>query len=250
MSPRLEFALEIAYRAGRSTLASFNVGTAVEIKSDHSPVTAADRNAEALIRKAITQTYPGEAILGEEEGESGSGIDRWVVDPIDGTKSFICGVPLYGTLISFERDGEPLLGVAYFPALDQMVYAEKGGGAYCNGRKAHVSRRSDVSRSTFCSGGHNTMERCGRLGPFMRIAKDALATRTWGDAYGHALVATGRVEAMVDPLVARWDISAMIVIVEEAGGTLTDFKGGRNPSNQAISSNGHMHPYLLECFAD
>ena len=231
-------------------MATFNVGAAVEIKSDHSPVTEADRNAESLIRKAIGQKYPTEAILGEEEGESGTGSDRWVVDPIDGTKSFICGVPLYGTLISFERGGEPELGVAYFPALDQMVYAEKGQGAYCNGRRAQVSRRGDVSRSTFCSGGHNTMERCGRLGPFMNIAKDALATRTWGDAYGHALVATGRVEAMVDPLIARWDISAMIVIVEEAGGRVTDFKGMRNPTDQALSSNGHLHPYLLECFKD
>ena len=248
MSPRLRFAIETAIMAGRSTLRHFQVPTPVDIKDDASPVTIADRDAERMIRMAIEAEFPGDSILGEEEGESRSGADRWVVDPIDGTKSFICGVPLYSTLIAFELDGEPLIGVCFFPALNELVYAERGSGAFWNGRECRVSGRAGLAQSVVATGSTNSMSKQGRMAGFQKVEGRALACRTWGDAYGHALVATGRVEAMIDPVVAHWDIAAMSVIVREAGGAFTDFSGRHELAMEAISSNGLVHQELLEAF--
>jgi histidinol-phosphatase len=255
MSPRLSFAVDIAMKAGRSTLAHFQTGAAVDLKKDASPVTVADRNAERMIREEIERHYPRDSILGEEEGASGDSSSRWVLDPIDGTKSFVCGVPIYGTLVAYEEAGQPILGVCYFPALDEMLYAERGSGAFWNGRGCKVSEKSAVKGAVLCCGGHRLMEDLGRIGPLLELAKTAMATRTWSDAYGHALVATGRVEAMIDPSVSRWDIAAMKVIVEEAGGRMTDFSGGDALRTQthghleALSSNGHLHEELMGAFA-
>jgi len=247
MSPRLSFAIDAAYRAGRFTLQYFQTGAEVETKSDETPVTAADKGAERVIREMLSQRYPSEAILGEEEGGS-SARDRWVIDPIDGTKSFVSGVPLYATLLSYEVDGEAVLGVCYFPALDEMLYAEKGAGAFFNGRPAKVSDKRDVKGSVLACGGLNSMKKRGRTNGFEKISDVALATRTWSDAYGHALVATGRIEAMVDPIVNPWDISALSLIVREAGGQFTDFAGNSELSDEAISSNGHVHAKVMEVF--
>ncbi len=249
MSPRLEFALNVAYDAGRSTLALFNTAHSVDYKSDRSPVTDADREAESLIRSALQNRFPEDGILGEEEGESGSSGSRWVVDPIDGTKSFICGVPLYATLLSYELEGLPQLAVSYFPALDRMIYAEKGQGAFCNGRRCHVSGRRDLAGAVLCCGSHGSMEQQGRSDGFLTLAKQSLVTRTWGDAFGHSLVALGRAEAMVDPVLKRWDISAMQLIVEEAGGRMSAFDGSANPQDQAVSTNGFLHDRILAAFA-
>ncbi len=248
MSPRLAFALDAATRAGRLTLAQFQSGVEVEPKEDGTPVTAADRAAERLIRQMIGAAYPGESIVGEEEGGSLESADRWVIDPIDGTKSFIAGVPLYGTLLSFERDRVAEVGVCYLPALDELVFAERGEGARWNGRPCRVSQTSELVHATLCCGGHASMRRYGRLGPFLELSERCRATRTWSDAYGHALVATGRVEAMVDPVVRPWDISAMSLIVREAGGKFTDFSGGGDPTTDALASNGLLHETLLEAF--
>lgn len=255
MSPRLAFAIDIATKAGRSTLAHFQTGTTVDLKSDSSPITIADRNAERMIREGIERAYPNDSILGEEEGAKGDGPNRWVLDPIDGTKSFVCGVPIYATLIAYEEQGQPILGVCYFPALNEILFAEKSQGAFWNGRPARVSEKNQIAGSVICSGGHRLMADLGRMDPLLEIAKSAMATRTWSDAYGHALVATGRVEAMIDPSVSRWDVSAMKVIVEESGGTMTDFAGRDALATQAhghleaISSNGLIHSQLLEAFA-
>ncbi|MFI5385495.1 MAG: inositol monophosphatase family protein [Fimbriimonadales bacterium] len=256
MSPRLAFAIDAAIKAGRSTMEHFQKGGAVEIKSDGSPLTVADRNAERLMREEIAQHFPGEAILGEEEGAVGTGERRWVLDPIDGTKSFISGVPLYATLLAYEEHGEPVLGVCYFPALDELVYAERGAGTcWTDGsrsdirsRAAHVSETKSIEGAVFASGSMGTMARAGRLEGFQMLEAKAMAARTWSDAYGHALVATGRIVAMVDPVVATWDISAMAVIVREAGGRFTDFQGDDRLAGEALSSNGHVHQELLEAF--
>ncbi len=247
MSPRLEFALDAAFRAGRSTLAHFQTQIEVESKKDNSPVTVADKGAERMIRELIEKKYPGENILGEEEGGEDTP-DRWIIDPIDGTKSFISGVPLYATLLSYERDGEPILGVCYFPALDEMHYAEVGQGAVWNGRPSHVSVRPQVKGALMACGSHVSMTKYGRIKGFSKLSEKTLATRTWGDAYGHMLVASGRVEAMIDPVVNRWDISAVSLIVREAGGKFTDFKGQDALANEAISSNGIVHAEILEAF--
>ncbi|MHB8636955.1 MAG: inositol monophosphatase family protein [Fimbriimonadaceae bacterium] len=249
MSPRLAFAIDAAYRAGRSTLTHFQTGVAVEIKSDATPVTVADREAERLIRQAIADTYPREAILGEEEGASGQSDDRWVVDPIDGTKSFVAGVPLYATLLAYEQAGAPVVGVCYFPALGEMLYAEAGHGAYLNGRPIHTRTNPNEAGAILCCGGISRLQERGQLPALLKLAEKALALRTWCDAYGHALVASGRADAMIDPVLSRWDISAVDVIVREAGGKFTDFAGNPNPQAEAISSNGPLHNRLIEAFA-
>ncbi len=253
MSPRLAFAIEAAYRAGRMTLAHFNTGTAVEIKADATPVTVADKGAERMIREAIDKAFPGDAILGEEEGGDESIPDRWVIDPIDGTKSFISGVPLYGTLLSYEKDGVPVLGVCYLPGLDELLYAERGGGAFLNGRPIRVSQKSNLAESVVCCGGHKGMIRAGRWPGFADLAERTLASRTWNDAFGYALVASGRVECMMDPAVSRWDLSAFHVIIPEAGGRLTDFNGNDifangNRSLPAVATNGVLHDEILAAF--
>ena len=253
MSPRLQFAIDAAYRGGKSTLAHFQTGAAVTIKSDSSPVTVADLGAERIIRDEIERAFPGESILGEEHGATGNSASRWIIDPIDGTKSFVAGVPTYATLLSYEVNGVPVLGVCYFPGLDEMVYAEVGAGTFWNGRKVSVTSRPELAGSLVASGGPNSMMKHGKQRGFEVISSKALATRTWSDAYGHALVATGRIDAMLDPVVSRWDLSAMKVIVEEAGGMFTDFRGG-NPFDkgdfglEAISSNGLVHQEILELY--
>ena len=251
MSPRLQFAVEAAYVAGRSTLGLFNTRPDVEIKSDATPLTLADRNAERILREMIGKAYPNDAILGEEEGATGSSDDQWIIDPIDGTKSFICGVPLYGTLLSFERGGETLIGIAYMPALDWMVYAEKGQGTFSNGRKASVSNRADIEGSIICCGGHKHMRLRKKAEAIDRIAEKAMATRTWMDVYGYCLVASGQVDAMIDPAVAYWDLSAVSLIIEEAGGLFTNHKGGpwrdghEEGTYESCGANPVLHPKLI-----
>lgn len=254
MSPRLAFAVDAAYRAGRGTLAHFQAGTAVEIKADATPVTVADKAAERGIREAIARTFPHDEILGEEEGGDSRVADRWVIDPIDGTKSFVAGVPLYGTLLSYEVDQVPILGVCYLPGLDELLWAERGSGAFLNGRPIRVSARETLDGSIACYGSHRGFMDTGRWEGITRIVDRAMATRTWGDAFGYALVASGRVDCMMDPGVSRWDLSAFHVIVPEAGGRFTDFdgadvfaKGDRKLG--CVASNGVLHDEILAQFA-
>jgi len=243
MSPRLAFAIDAALKGGKSTLGLFQTGAEVLTKSDATPVTIADQNAERLIRSLITQNYPDDAILGEEEGGDTGAFDRWVIDPIDGTKSFICGVPLYATLLSYEVDGETEIGVCYLPALDEMFYAEKGKGAFLNGRPIGVSSRESSKGCILCCGG--SMLKSPHWPRISKLVDNALASRTWCDAYGHTLVACGRADAMVDPIVNHWDISAVSLIVREAGGRFTDLKGGEKLSSEGLSTNGKIHEEVL-----
>ncbi|MBS1714091.1 MAG: histidinol phosphate phosphatase [Armatimonadetes bacterium] len=235
MTSRLEFAVETAREAGRSTMALFREGRSFGLKSDATPVTEADTGAERLVRQRIAERYPGEAVLGEEEGGEAGSEDRWVVDPIDGTKSFVAGVPLFGTLVAYEVDRRPVIGAAYFPALDETVWAEEGSGCFWNGERCRVKSESDWSRAVVCCGGLASLADQGVLDKLVGLSRRALAVRTWCDAYGHALVATGRADAMVDPKVSRWDVSAMSVIVKEAGGLFHDFKGNEEPGGSALS---------------
>ncbi len=250
MNPRLKFAIEAARKAGDSTLVHFRNRVGWELKADSSPVTVADREAEQILRDALALSFPGETILGEEQGLTGSGSTRWIIDPIDGTKSFVAGVPLYATLLAYEVEGVPELGVCYFPALGEIVYASRGEGAFFNDVPCRVSLRSSVGGSLLACGGPSSMIKHRRWEGFAALSSTALATRTWSDAYGHALVATGRVDAMIDPVVSRWDLSAIRVIVEEAGGRFTDFSGCDPFSRgdfglEAISSNGLVHEEIL-----
>ncbi len=254
MTDRFAFALDAAYKAGRHTLSYFQTGTQVDLKEDETPVTAADRGAERLLRELIEKAFPNDVILGEEEGGDKSVADRWVLDPIDGTKAFISGVPTYSTLVSYEVDQEPVFGIVYFPALDEMLAAEKGGGAFFQGRPCRVSTKPKLDGSVLCCGGIKQMDDNGRIPGFLALSQRALATRTWNDAYGHALVATGRVEAMIDPQVSLWDVSAIHLIVQEAGGRVSNFAGTSvlqpraDGMHEAISTNGLVHEDLLRAF--
>jgi histidinol-phosphatase len=224
----LDFGVQTAYEAGRLTLGYFGTQAArPEFKSDETPVTVADREAERLIRERIGARYPKHAILGEEYGEAeGSDPDhRWVVDPIDGTKSFVRGVPLFGVLIGLEIEGVCEVGVAYFPAIDEMVCAATGEGCYRNGRRASVSTTRSLAQGMASYTDVASFEEHGRWGAWLRVIPAAGESRGWSDSYGHALVATGRVELMLDPIMDPWDCGPFPPILREAGGYFGDWSG-------------------------
>ncbi len=223
----LAFAHEIAWQAGKITRRYFQAGVAIDRKADESPVTVADREAESYLRAAIRARYPDHALLGEEEGATGSSDAawRWIIDPIDGTKSFIRGVPLYGVMLGLEHAGEPMLGVVNIPPLDEIVYAARGLGCWWNGRPCRVSSVKPLSEGLLLATRANRYDRYGKQEAFTRLVAAAGEFRTWGDCYGYLLVATGRAEAMLDPVMNIWDAAALLPIMQEAGGTFTDWCG-------------------------
>jgi histidinol phosphatase-like enzyme (inositol monophosphatase family) len=243
---RLELAIHAGKEAGRLTLQYFQQDNfAVERKSDASPVTIADRSAEELLRERIGAAFPADGILGEEFGTtSGTSGLNWILDPIDGTKSFISGVPLYGTMVGIEHDGRALAGFVYMPGLDEGVYASAGQGAW-HFRGSHEPRRCRVSSKRrladglFVTSQVDTFAKRGAAVVFEALQAAAYVTRTWGDCYGYLLVATGRAELMVDPLLNVWDAAAVQPIVEEAGGTFTDWHGRATiHAGEAVATNG------------
>ena len=222
----LDFAVEVAWRAGRVSLAHYQTGISAEAKFDDSPVTEADRGAERIARKLIAARYPADAILGEEEGETHAGADRrWILDPIDGTRTFVRGVPLFGVLIALEYEADAVLGVMHFPALAETVYAARDLGCWWNGRRALVSDETRLDNALIVTTDVENIEREQRADGWNALRTSAGLCRTWGDCYGYALVATGRAEAMLDPLLSLWDAAALSPIIEEAGGVFTDWDG-------------------------
>ncbi len=246
----LAFALDAAWQAGRVTLGHYQTGLAAERKADNSPVTLADRQAEQKLRDLITTAWPDHALIGEEYGHQPGRSDSgytWIIDPIDGTKSFISGVPFYAVLLALVKDEQPLLGVMNFPALNEMVYARRGGGCFWNGRPARVSAVSRLTDAVLLASDLDTFARFNRQDAFQRLIDATYFQRTWGDAYGYALVATGRAEIMLDPVMAVWDCGPLQVILEEAGGTFTDWRG--TPSifgGEALATNGALFESVME----
>src|SRR3954468_5567321 len=233
---RLEFAVEIARQAGELTLQYFRRSDlAVERKADQSPVTIADRSAEELLRKRISERFGDDSIIGEELGEqAGGSAFQWVLDPIDGTKSFIHGVPLFTTLVAVLQNDEPVIGVIHAPALAETVYAAKGSGAWYlehatakpqAARVSNVARLSEglVLTSEFES--FRQRKTGDAMETFMRLQRGARWSRTWGDGYGYLMVATGRAEVMIDPITNLWDAAPLLPIIEEAGGFFSDWTG-------------------------
>jgi histidinol phosphatase-like enzyme (inositol monophosphatase family) len=238
----LDFSIDAAREAGALTLRHFQTGTAVELKADRSPVTAADRGAEELLRRRIERAFPTHGIVGEEHGvKTGSEPARWILDPIDGTFSFVCGVPLYSVLIGFEWEGEAVAGIIYMPALSEMVAAARGLGCTWNGRPARVSETSVLSDATLVYGSAKWPAENGRGAEFSRLLAAAGKDRGWCDAYGYALVATGRADIALDPVMALWDTAALHPILLEAGGTLTDWNGvSTHLAKEALATNGSL----------
>ncbi len=245
----LDFTTEIAYRAGRITLGYFNAGIRPDYKADDTPVTAADRAAEQFIRGEIEKKYPDHAIMGEEYGETaGEGKShRWIIDPIDGTKSFMRGVPLYGVLIGLEIDGVVQVGAAYFPGTDEMLCAATGLGAWWNGRRARVSEIAPLSKGYVCFTNTRNMAKYGRQAAWDRINSTAYASRGWSDAYGYLAVATGRAEVMLDPIMAIWDCGPFPVIFREAGGYFGSWDGREGHTyKEALACNAALLPEMLQ----
>jgi histidinol-phosphatase len=241
----LDFAVEAAWQAGKITLEYFQAGAAVEQKADASPVTLADRRAEEKLRQCIQRAFPSHGILGEEFGEiPGQTPYRWVLDPLDGTRSFIQGVPLYGVMMGLEENGRAVLGVVHFPALGETVYAAQGEGCYWNGRRAQVSKTTRLEDAVLLATSVRSLYEEGRGAVFETLQRRTRLQRTWGDCYGHILVATGRAEVMLDPILNIWDCAA---ILEEAGGTFTDWAGtATHTGGNGISTNGHLLRPLME----
>jgi len=246
VSPELKFAIRAARDAGAIAMQHFN-NVEVEFKADDSPVTIADREVERQLKANIAAVFPEDAFLGEETGHSnGESSRRWVIDPIDGTKSFVAGVPLFSTLIGLEVDNEPVIGVAHFPALDETYSAERGKGAFLNGNPIYVSSVSELSSALLVCGSLDSFRKAGRLERFLDLSERVYAVRTWGDAYGHCLVARGSAEIMLDPSVSVWDTCAVAVIVREAGGTFTNFRGvDGHAHGEAVSVNQHLAGLLF-----
>ncbi len=238
MSPDLELALRLADTADAISLPRFRSGLAIETKPDLTPVTEADRAVETQLRRILADERADDAILGEEQGAEGAGSRRWILDPIDGTRNYARGIPVWGTLIALEDEGVLTLGVASAPALGRRWWAERGSGAFANGERVHVSAIATVEEAVLSFA-------------FKQVIPE-LASRAWharglGDFWAHVLIAEGAVDGAIDAVgVNEWDLAAVKVIVEEAGGRFSDFSGeSRIDAGTAVSSNGRLHDELL-----
>lgn len=231
---------EVARAAGNRAQEFFATDLVVDTKADGSPVTIADRSAEQLAREWIAERFPSDGIVGEEFGtDKTSAMRRWIIDPIDGTKSFVRGVPLWGTLIAVAEADEVIAGAAYFPALGDIIVAGRGEGCWWNDNKCSVSTVSKISAAAVLGSGF--IDDGPRGDQWTELIRQAALFRTWGDCYGYFLVATGRAEVMVDPVVSEWDIAAFLPIIEEAGGVITDWTGARTAQGgNAIATNAAL----------
>jgi histidinol-phosphatase len=235
--------------ADRTALTHFRAGVSVEAKPDGTPVTEADRAIEAALRRAIEREFRGDAVVGEEEGSTGSGNRRWVIDPIDATKNFVRGIPIFATLLGLEVDGHMVLGLASAPVLRTRWWATAGGGAFREGDPIHVSSIGDLAAATIASGGLDSIAKHAGADGFASLATKAARQRGFGDFWGHMLVAQGSVDAMVDPVVAFHDVAPLQPIVTEAGGRMTTLGGAATPGGSCVSTNGALHDEVLAILA-
>jgi histidinol-phosphatase len=248
----LDEAVALTRAAGELTLRWFHEEElGIEHKGDGTPVTVADRAAERYLREQLEGRHPTDSVIGEEEDTShGTSGRTWIIDPIDGTKAFTHGVPLYSNLLALFDEEGPAIGVINLPALGETVYAGRGLGCWFDGRPASVSDRATLAGGCLCTSGF------GSWSPANLAAVDDAGPllRTWGDGFGFALVATGRAEAMVDPIVSVWDIAPMPVILSEAGGRFSGVDGDDEVSlhptarHSAVATNGHVHDDVLRLF--
>ena len=252
----LALAHELADAADAHTLARFlAVDLDVRSKPDLTPVSDADTAVEQAIRTTLASRRPGDAVLGEEDGESGTGPRRWVVDPVDGTKSFVRGVPVWATLIALQEHGEVTVGVVSAPALGRRWWAARGLGAHTGGslaaaRDLRVSAVGTLSDASVSYSSLTGWQQQGRLPGLLRLSDAVWRTRAYGDFWSHVLVAEGAVDASFEPEVSLWDLAALHVVVEEAGGRFTDLSGVRGPAGgSVVCSNGLLHDEVLRALA-
>jgi len=250
-SPYLAVALEAVKNAETVIMRYFNSDLLIETKADNTPVTAADKEAEEIIKATIRKVFPDHTFFGEESEK----VDlvnhkgcTWIIDPIDGTKSFIRGNPLFGTLLALMKDGELILGVSNAPAFHELAYACKGEGTFVNGKRVHVSKVDTIANAYLSNGRLKYFENIGRIPQLLKISREAQWARGMGDFWLYHLVAQGKVDIMMEGQVKFWDIAAAKVIVEEAGGVFTQLDGKpiTHKSTTALATNGAMHAYTVE----
>jgi histidinol-phosphatase len=243
----LGFALALADLADAITMRHFrSPRLVVETKVDLTPVSAADHETEAALRVAIARDRPGDSVVGEEFGDDGDGAVRWILDPIDGTRHYVRGIPLWATLIALERDGALAAAVASAPALGTRWSAARGEGAFANGRPIRVSSVATLEEASFSYAGVGSFERHGYGAALRSLAERVWMERAYGDFWQHVLVAEGRLDFAVEASVNLWDLAPVQLIVEEAGGRFTDFGGVPRPDGgSGVSSNGLLHDEVL-----
>lgn len=249
LSEFAQFARRLADESGQVIRRYYRSGYEVEIKDDESPVTIADRQAEEVMRSAIEKAYPAHGILGEEHGHTQPDAEyQWVLDPIDGTKSFVAGTYLFGTLIALVKEGVPILGVINNPIVNDFLLGV-GGQTWLNGAPVRVSNATTVDDAFLVTTSHTDCH-AYRNGPaYETLIQQSKRYRTWGDCHGYHLVATGGVEIMADPILNYWDLMAMIPIIQGAGGTITDWYGNdvllKKGEAGAVATNGHLHEEVI-----
>jgi histidinol phosphatase-like enzyme (inositol monophosphatase family) len=244
----LDFSVSIAREAGEITLGYFRKKFETRLKGKDNFVTEADIEAENFLRSRIAERFPEDSIIGEEGGErTGMSGRRWIIDPIDGTYAFVHGVPFYGVLLGVEIGGEPSVGVINMPALGEVAYAARGLGCFCNGERARVSQTHALEDALLLSTDFGSCARYGFGAAADELQRRASMRRTWGDCYGYVLVATGRADVMLDPAMNVWDCAALMPVVEEAGGTFTDWQGRRTiRSGNALATNGLLFDEVMQ----
>lgn len=237
-----------AQAAGKIALGYFDTGVTVETKADQSPVTIADRTVEETLRKYLLQRFPHDGFLGEEFGGApGSSGYRWILDPIDGTRSFVRNIPIWATLVGLEYRGEMIAGITYIPAWNQTFRALRGEGAYRDDRRIRVSDVPTLDKALFSYSGFGFFKASGRQESFNQLLEATERSRSYADFYGFVLVAQGSVDVMVDHGVHIWDVAGLKVIIEEAGGAFSDWDGGSSIERpDVVASNGKVHHAVLE----
>jgi histidinol-phosphatase len=244
----LEFSVGLARGAGDITLNYFRKQPETSTKSDGSYVTIADREAEAYLRGQINERFPDDGIVGEEEGETeGRSGRRWILDPIDGTFAFVHGVPFYGVLIALEIQREMSVGVINMPALGEIVSAAQGCGCFLNGESTRVSTTARLEDALLLCTDFRAAAYHGFGRALDFLQRTAKTSRTWGDCYGYVMVATGRADVMLDPVMNLWDCAPLLPIMEEAGGTFTDWRGVRTvDGGNAIATNKLLFDEVMQ----
>lgn len=246
MTSDLTLALALADDADAITMRQFRASFSVRTKADRTPVTEVDEAVEQMVRTRLEQERPDDAIAGEEFGNAGTAARRWIVDPIDATKNFIRGIPVFATLIALENE----VGVVSAPALGRRWWASRGAGAFCNGAPIHVSSITSLDEAHLCYDDVPGFEKYNLGERFLALARRCWRTRGFGDFWAHMLVAEGAVEIAVEPEVALWDVAAIQVIVEEAGGRFTSLTGDARPDGgNAVSTNGSLHGVVLQALS-
>lgn len=244
---RYEVGVDAAQKAGQFALGYFDQGIAVEWKADDSPVTMADRGAEQLLRETLLAKFPSDGFLGEEFGDTpGASGFRWIIDPIDGTRSFVRGVPIWATLVGLEYKGELIAGVTYIPAWKQTFRALRGDGAYRDERRIRVSDVKTMDKAHVYYSSVSWFKRAGRDRQFLELVDVTERQRGFGDFYGFVMIAQGSGEIMIEHGVHAWDLGGLAPIVEEAGGKMTAWDGKFDINKpDVLATNGHLHNEAL-----